>query len=45
MPNLGEMGAALGALLKEKEQTIAIAETSAGGLISAALLSVPGASS
>lgn len=44
MPNLGEMGAALGALLKEKEQTIAIAETSAGGLISAALLSVHGAS-
>ena len=48
MPNsgniLGEMGGAVGALLKEKNQTIAIAETSAGGLISAALLSVPGAS-
>ena len=48
MPNLGnilgDMGAAVGALLKERNQTIAIAETSAGGLISAALLSVPGAS-
>jgi PncC family amidohydrolase len=34
----------VGALLKEKKQTIAVAESSAGGLISAALLSVPGAS-
>ncbi len=32
-------------LLKSKEQTIAVAESSAGGLISASLLSVPGASS
>ena len=35
----------LGALLKEKCQTVAVAESSAGGLISAALLAVPGASS
>ena len=31
-------------LLKERRQTVAIAESSAGGLISAALLAVPGAS-
>jgi nicotinamide-nucleotide amidase len=33
-----------GALLKQRKETIAIAESSAGGLISAALLSVGGAS-
>jgi PncC family amidohydrolase len=32
------------ALLKQRKQTIAVAESSAGGLISAALLAVPGAS-
>jgi PncC family amidohydrolase len=31
-------------LLKERNETIAVAETSAGGLLSAALLAVPGAS-
>ena len=35
----------IGAILKEKSQTIAIAESSSGGLISAHLLSLPGASS
>ena len=30
--------------LKERKETVAVAESSAGGLISAALLSVPGAS-
>jgi len=34
----------IGALLKERQQTVAVAESSAGGLISAALLAVPGAS-
>lgn len=34
----------LGALLTERRETIVIAESSTGGLISAALLSVPGAS-
>ena len=38
------MASAVGALLKERNQTVAIAESSAGGLISAALLAVPGAS-
>ena len=32
------------ALLKERRETVAVAESSAGGLLSAALLSVPGAS-
>ena len=44
MAILEEMGASIGALLKEKGETIAVAESSAGGLISSALLSVPGAS-
>jgi nicotinamide-nucleotide amidase len=34
----------IGALLKERGETVAVAESSAGGLISAALLAVPGAS-
>jgi len=34
----------LAAILKERRETIAVAESSTGGLISAALLSVPGAS-
>ena len=34
----------IAAILKERRQTIAVAESSTGGLISAALLAVPGAS-
>jgi PncC family amidohydrolase len=34
----------IGALLKQRKETIAIAESSSGGLIAASLLSVPGAS-
>jgi nicotinamide-nucleotide amidase len=34
----------IGALLKARDETIAVAESSTGGLISAALLAVPGAS-
>ena len=36
--------AAIAALLKERGQTLAVAESSAGGLINAALVAVPGAS-
>ena len=42
--NLSGLGAGIGELLKERRQTIAVAESSAGGLISAALVAVPGAS-
>ena len=41
---LSDLVGDLGALLKQNEQTISIAESSSGGLISAALLAVPGAS-
>jgi nicotinamide-nucleotide amidase len=41
---MNELAAELGALLKERKQTIAVAESSAGGLINAALVAVPGAS-
>lgn len=44
MPNDLSIASSLGALLKERKQTLAVAESSAGGLISAALLAVPGAS-
>jgi nicotinamide-nucleotide amidase len=41
---LTAFGSAVGALLKERRQTLAVAESSAGGLINAALVAVPGAS-
>jgi PncC family amidohydrolase len=44
MHNLTSMAAAVGELLKERQQTVAVCESSAGGLISAALVAVPGAS-
>ena len=44
MDRMTELGAALGQLLKDRGESIAIAESSTGGLVSAALLSVPGAS-
>ena len=44
MESLTALGAALGALLTERRHTLAVAESSAGGLINAALVSVPGAS-
>ena len=44
MNELISMAEELAILLKERKQTVAVAESSAGGLISAALLAVPGAS-
>jgi PncC family amidohydrolase len=44
MSELAGLAASLGELLKERKETLAVAESSAGGLISAALLAVPGAS-
>ena len=44
MESLTALGSAAGNLLKERGQTLAIAESSAGGLINAALVAVPGAS-
>jgi len=41
---LTQLGSAVGALLKERKHTIAVSESSAGGLINAALVAVPGAS-
>jgi PncC family amidohydrolase len=44
MQDLLPTAARIGALLKERHQTLAIAESSTGGLVSAAMLTVPGAS-
>src|ERR1700744_5359503 len=44
MTELDELAAALGERLKAEGQTVAVAESSSGGLISAALLGVAGAS-
>ncbi|MBI2216332.1 MAG: CinA family protein [Candidatus Rokubacteria bacterium] len=42
--SLGALAAPIATRLRERRQTVGVAESSAGGLISAALLSVPGAS-
>ncbi len=44
MSDLTSLGQVVGELLKERKQTIGVAESSAGGLISAVLVAVPGAS-
>ena len=44
MDDLLPLAERAGSLLKARNETIAVAESSAGGLISAALLAVPGAS-
>ena len=42
MPTLVSMADAVGALLKARNETVAVSELSTGGLIAAALLAVPG---
>ena len=44
MQSLIPLAEAIGARLKERGETVAVSESSTGGLISAALLAVPGAS-
>ena len=44
MTDLNELAEQIATRLKERRETIAVAESSTGGLISAALLAVPGAS-
>ena len=44
MPDLTPLAARVAEKLKERGDTIAVTESSTGGLISAALLSIPGAS-
>ena len=44
MDKMTGLGTALGQLLKDRGERIAVAESSTGGLVSASLLAVPGAS-
>ena len=44
MDPLVALGAAIGALLAARKETVSVAESSAGGLINASLVAVPGAS-
>ncbi len=44
MKTLAGMAEAVGKLLKERQETVAVSESSTGGIVSAALLAVPGAS-
>ncbi|HYE40284.1 MAG TPA: CinA family protein [Ramlibacter sp.] len=44
MRSLTELGHAAGTVLKSRKETLAVAESSAGGLINAALVALPGAS-
>ena len=44
MEKLSVMAGAASVLLKDRRETVAVAESSAGGLVAAALVAVPGAS-
>ena len=45
MDKLNKIANQISGILKKKEETVSVVESSSGGLISAALLSQPGASS
>ena len=44
MKSIGALGTAVGMLLKERGESLVVAESSAGGLVNAALVAGPGAS-
>ena len=44
MRDLGSMARSVAARLRERGETVSVTESSGGGLISAALLAIPGAS-
>ena len=44
MPDLDPMATAVAVVLREKQHTVSVSESSGGGLISACLVAVPGAS-
>jgi nicotinamide mononucleotide (NMN) deamidase PncC len=43
-PVISDLARSIGSILRDRNETISVAEGSAGGLISASILSVPGAS-
>ena len=44
LPPLAELAGKVGAVLRRRGESVAVAESSSGGLVSAALLAIPGAS-
>lgn len=44
LPSLDELARDIGSILRDRRESVAVTESSAGGLVSASLLSVPGAS-